>query len=281
MFESTLDLSDHEFAMLRDLMYKITGVQLRPSKKPLVVARLRKRLAELGLKGFADYIALVRQPGSPELEVFINAITTNETFFFRHETQLDTMRDAILPELVARKVQQGGPKSLQVWSAACSTGEEPYSLAIMLNEFFALKPGWNLKIFASDINSRVLRSAKQGIYDERSIRYVQPELKSRYFREVDGDMPLGRKEFSLSQNIRHMVEFRKHNLMERAFCRGNDIVFLRNVMIYFDKESKQHVVSMIQDSLAAGGIMVISLAETLHDVKSSMKFLKQGIYIKQ
>ncbi|MFA6583614.1 MAG: protein-glutamate O-methyltransferase CheR [Elusimicrobiaceae bacterium] len=277
---TNLTISDTEFCQVRDLMYKLTGVLLKDSKKPLVISRLRKRLIELGLSSFTDYLPKLMAHSCGELEIFINAITTNETFFFRHDAQFDCLKNEILPSLTHLKESLGKPKEIRVWSAACSTGEEPYTLAILLSEYFRGKHNWSFSILASDINTEVLRDAAAGIYSPRSVRDVDPELLARYFTEIPSETH-DKKAYAVSPRIKALVTFRRHNLLNPPIQKNNDIVFLRNVMIYFDSDAKQRVVGNIQGSLAKDGYFFISLAEHLHDIKCGMKFWKSGIFRNQ
>jgi chemotaxis protein methyltransferase CheR len=278
MFGPQINISEREFGEIRDLMYEKTGVLLRPSKKPLVITRLRSRLSELGLTTFTAYLDHLRRTGKPELEIIINAITTNETFFFRHENQFNLLFETVLPEIVKKK--ENGPRELKIWSAASSTGEEPYSLAMALLEFFSSRPGWRLKVCASDVNTEVLEEAQEGRYNAKSVRLVPNSLKSKYFEHVPApaNMPFAQDEYVVCQKVRSLVEFRQHNILHPAPFRNMDVIFLRNVLIYFDKDSKRKAIDMLTESLPVGGYLFISLSETLNDIQSRFKFLKTGAY---
>jgi chemotaxis protein methyltransferase CheR len=189
--------------------------------------------------------------------------------------------ETIFPSILQEKLRQGG-RDVRIWTAACSTGEEPYSIAIAAKEFFKDKP-IKVKIFASDINTRVINAAKAGRYNERSLKELSEGLKKKYFSPVD---PLERRikltaEFALSEDVKKSVEFFQHNLLDRPTQREMDIIFLRNVMIYFNRESKQKVVSNIQDALVPGGYFFISLSESLNDVSSQLVSVYSGIYRKE
>jgi len=270
-----VSLRDADFRHIQELMYQRTGVLLKSSKKPLVVARLRKRLLQLGMNTFSQYIDHLTRQGEAEMEILVNAITTNETFFFRHSEQFNMLYETILPEICAAREAAGGELKLQVWSAACSSGEEPYSLAITLIEFFHSRPKWRFKVLASDINTEVLREAAAGEYGERSVKYVNDSLKDRYFKKMDrGGHPI----FVIKPQVKQCVEFRKHNLLAQWGLGLNDLVFLRNAMIYFDRDSKGRVVANAEKSLREGGYFFISLSETLNDVPTVLKFVKSGVY---
>jgi chemotaxis protein methyltransferase CheR len=259
-------------------MYRRTGVHLKETKKPLVMTRLRKRLEELKITRFTDYIPLVEREGGPEIEVFINALTTNETYFFRHAKQFNYFYENILPEIVANGPAHGF--QARIWSGASSSGEEPYSIAITCKEFFKGKPGWKVHLVASDINSEVLAEAKEGLFSDRSIKDVPQSLKDKYFMEHVNSKNKMWKEFQLSDAIKSTVKFTQHNLLKLFPEKDFDVIFLRNVMIYFDPQSKQKVVDNVLASLKPGGYFIISLSESLSDVKTSLTQVYSGVYQK-
>jgi chemotaxis protein methyltransferase CheR len=269
-----LDITDTAFQKLRDIMHKRTGVYLKETKKPLLVTRLRKRLEELNLKSYDQYIALLSQPNTSEMEFFINAVTTNETYFFRHTKQFNYLLDTILPELHSRK------RSATIWSAACSTGEEPYSLAIACHEFYKKNRNFTAKIHATDINSDVVSFSKEGLYPERSLRETPPSIQKLYFVPVETEGKIKKTFFKIDDTIKKKVQFGTHNLLEPFRHGAIDVVFLRNVMIYFQSDVKQKVVSLIYDKVVSGGYLFISLSESLNDVKSGFRFIQSGIYQK-
>ncbi len=273
-------ITDEEFNSLRDIMYEVSGVKLLPTKKPLVMARLRKRLKHLGMTRFKDYLELVNKPASAELEAFVNAITTNETFFYRHPEQFHFLIKKILPSFLKREEVVANPE-LRIWSAACSTGEEPYSLAIACQEFFRDHPQWKISIFASDINSSVLEFSKKALYSERSVGNMPPHLRKIHFERVEGDPRYRKTQFQLHENIMRLVKFFQHNLLKPSPYEEMDIIFLRNAMIYFDRASKQRAVSLIEKSLSQGGYLIISMTESLQDVQSSLQYIHAGIYQKR
>lgn len=277
-YNVNLNITEAEFNKIKDIVYKKVGVFLKPSKKQLVVSRLRSRLEKLKLNSFSDYIKILDDSNSPEFEIFVNAITTNETYFFRHIKQFDFIRDSILPDFI--KNSSNGPKEIIFWSAACSTGEEPYTLSIVCKEFFNKHPGFSYKIIATDINSDVINLAKQGIYTNKSLREMPPALISKYFTKI-GANKLNSIDYKISQEIVKKVEFKKHNLLNQFFLKNIDVVFLRNVMIYFDSDTKQKVVSNIFNNICPKGYFVISLSESLIDVKVNYSFVQSGIYRKQ
>ncbi len=272
-----LDITDKEFQRICEIMHSRTGVALKPTKKPLVISRLRKRLEELKISGFSGYIPLLEQSNSAELEIFINAITTNETYFFRHIKQFNFLFEHILPEFIEQN-QSTANREFRVWSAACSSGEEPYSIAISCQEFFKKHPGWRFRVFASDINSEVINDAKEAQYPERSFKEMPTPLKDRYFRIAPSDNKRMMVLYELDQSIKSKVEFFQHNLLKQPPGKMMDVIFLRNVMIYFDNPVKEKVVNLLENNLKMGGYFFISLSETLSDITSGLKNLNSSIY---
>lgn len=272
-----IEISDQEFSLIQGIMYRRTGVQLKPTKKPLVMSRLRTRLEELKLSRFADYAPLVERDNSQELQIFVNALTTNETYFFRHAKQFNFLYEKVLPEMVTK---QRSSSRVSIWSGASSSGEEPYSIAITCKEFFKARPGWKFHLVASDINTEVIAEAREGIYSERSIKEVPESLKTRYFRPFEGSRNRMWKEFNLDVSVKSCVNFVQHNLLKSFSEKEFDVIFLRNVMIYFDNASKQKVVDNVLASLAPGGYFFISLSESLNDVRTSLKAVHSGVYQK-
>lgn len=272
-------LSDAEFNALRDIMYEASGVRLLPTKKALVMGRLRWRLKELGINSFKDYLNLIDKPDSRELEIFINAITTNETFFYRHPEHFLFLAKKALPSFLEREKMFERPE-LKVWSAACATGEEPYSIAIACKEFFKSRPTWKVIIYASDINSSVLEFWRKAVYSERSVSIMPEYLKKMYFDRIEPDAPYKKPEFQLHQDIVQTVRFLHHNLLKPFPYKDFDIIFLRNAMIYFDRVSKQKVVNLVENNLIRGGYLLTSLAESLYDVRTNLQYIQAGVYQK-
>ena len=225
-----LHISQEEFNAIRTLMYKKTGVHLKDTKKPLVISRLRKRLEELGLAKFQDYTALLQKTNSEELEYFINAITTNETFFFRHMKQFDLLKSTVLPDVMSKKGALG-KKDIKLWSGASSTGEEPYTLAIVMKEYLRAHPGWRFTLYASDVNSNVLRTAREGLYNERSVKDVPPPLLKKYFQETVADGKLQKTMYRVTTELKTSITYLQHNLLHQFRYADLDIIFLRNVLI--------------------------------------------------
>ena len=267
-----LAITDKEFMDIRRIMFDHTGVRLRDSKKALVISRLRRRLEELGCAQFADYIKRLGPGNQAETEYFVNALTTNETFFFRHTRQFNYLYEVILPVFVKQ-----GRKKIEIWSAASSTGEEAYSIAITLTEF-ARKHPIDFKIIASDINSEVIEEAREALYNERTLKEVPESLRERYFKPV-ANSRLG-THFTVGEQIRRRVEFFEHNLQKDAIVRGMDIIFLRNVLIYFERDIKERVINYLEPCLKAGGYFFVSPSESLNDINTGLRLVESAIFRK-
>jgi chemotaxis protein methyltransferase CheR len=267
-----LTITDTEFEQIKKIMYARTGVFLKPSKKQLIITRLRKRMEQLNFGQFQDYIHLLEKNQGEELEFFINALTTNETYFFRHTKQFNYLFENILPEL---KNKSKNP--VRIWCGACSTGEEPYSVAITCQEYYKEHASGTFKIFASDVNSEVLSTAREGQYLERSFRETPPSIVKRYFTEV-ANTEKARKEFVIKESVKNHIQFMQHNLLKPFPERHIDVIFLRNVLIYFDNDSKTKVVNNLINTLNPGGYIIISLSESLNDVESPLTNVFPGVH---
>jgi chemotaxis protein methyltransferase CheR len=274
-------LSDDLFKILREFIYTRTGIFFADNKKYLLESRVSRRLSVLGTESFYNYYkVLTNGQGSEELSHLINSITINETFFFRNEPQFTALEALILPELI-KKRKEDGTNRVRIWSAACSTGDEPYTIAmIVAEEILPLFPQIKFEIIGTDINTQALDSAQRGIYRDYSVRNIPKNYFDKYFRK-DGE------KFFLSEQIKKMVEFKQMNIFNKSAMRamrGIDVVFAANVLIYFDFNSKQAVVSSVYDSINKGGYFFVGYSETLYGLSQAFKpvhFEKAIAYIKE
>lgn len=254
-------LQDTTFKQLRDFIYEKSGIFIPDTKKYLIETRLVKRIEDKNLKGFEDYLHFIRySTNGDELAKLFDTVTTNETFFFRESQQLDVFTDILLPKIL----EKGSLKTLRIWSAACSTGEEPYTISMILMEKM---PGIRPDIAASDISDRVLDSAKKAVYGSYSIRNIPPPYLKKYFW-ANG------QSYELDPSAKSPVRFMNLNLIDEKKTKGitgMDVVFCRNVLIYFDDKAKQKVVSHLYDSLKPGGYLFIGASESLHNVTRAFK----------
>lgn len=262
------ELTDELFGQLRTFVYQKTGIYFQDNKRYLLESRIGRRLIALKLPGFPAYYDLLTRGGiNGELKALVNAITINETFFFRNQPKFDLLENELVPEIIERRMREG-QKSIRIWSAACSTGDEPYTIALMVKERLQRKfPGVRFEIAGTDINTEVLDKARAGIYGEYAVRNVSPLMMRKYFKE-DG------ARFQLDPEICKMVKYHHVNLSDRVAMgrmRGVDIVLCANVLIYFDNQAKQRVVSSIYNNLNAGGYLLVGFSETLYGVTQSFQ----------
>ncbi len=263
-----LDVSDQEMLLFQQLFREHIGLYLPFSKKALLCSRLSRRLGELSMSSMQEYYSLISLPQEEaERQRAIDLITTNETYFFREQKHFDALRDDILPEMQS-------PHPLKVWSAACSTGEEAYSTAMLLDRHRSHQP-WS--IFASDISQRVLSFARRGLYPMMRGEHIPPEYLARYCLCGTGEYE---GHFLIDQKIRKRVVFEQRNLlslpsdMDEQF----DIVFLRNVIIYFDFPTKVSVLQSVINKVRPGGWLIVGHSESLHGMPLDLQMQAPSIY---
>ena len=256
-----MEMTAQTFASFRDLIYEKSGIYFPDNKKYLLDSRLTSRLTDRNCATFEEYLAFLKTDGlrEKELPALFNAVTTNETFLFRDLPQLQAFNDHILPAVIKENQET---KRVKIWSAACSTGDEPYTLAILLLERGLELSGWNLEIAASDISEAALGSARRAAYGTYAMRHVAPPLKSRYFMMEDGL-------HCVKPEVKRLVRFAHINLFDTArvkLMKGLDVIFCRNCLIYFDDKAKKRVVDSFYDCLNPHGYLVIGFSESLHNL---------------
>lgn len=261
-----------EMKLFQDLIYREAGINLPDAKASLVQGRLRKRLDVLGLHSFQEYHAHVMKAGNQEeLQECLEALTTNETFFFRHKHHWDFVLGTIIPEWQQTATRTA---TFRAWSAASSTGEEPYSLAIALKA--GLKDSKKAIVDATDINTKVLARAKAGTYGDYALQKLTPQCLKTYFHPcAKGDR------HQVNDDIRAMAHFSQHNLQEPSQGAPYDLVMLRNVLIYFDAASKATVIRHMAPRIKPGGWLFLGGAETLSDSSGQFTYVRPTIYQKR
>lgn len=263
-------IGDDEFTNLRDFIYEQSGIFIADNRKYLLENRLVNRLKKLNLKSFGEYFYFLKYDAGrkKELNRLFEVVTTNETSFYRNPPQLKVFQDIILKEVLDAQ-RKAGQKSLHIWSAGCSTGEEPYTLSIMLHEVLRTEIGsWNIRITANDLSEGVLQSARRGVYSEYALRTTPPEIIARYFQNE------GEGRFRVKNEVRSLVQFGQINLSDRMQVKRierSQIVFCRNVIIYFDEEMKRQVIGSYYDNLLAGGYLFIGHSESLHNLSRAFR----------
>ncbi|HRZ78786.1 MAG TPA: protein-glutamate O-methyltransferase CheR [bacterium] len=271
-----ISLSDAEFEKLRDLVFKVSGISLAETKKELVVSRFTKRVKALKLQNFSEYYDLLVSPsGFSEVQNFINSITTNKTDFFREAHHFDFLVNTFIPQVIS-----SGRRIVRIWSAACSTGEEPYTIAMVMAKHLVEPYNIPVKILATDIDTNVLKTAVRGVYESGVLNTVPEEYMKKYFLRGKGDS-LGL--FKIKDDIKQMVTFKQLNFIapEYPVTSTFDIIFCRNVIIYFNPETKRMVVNRLFRYLNDGGYIMMGHSETLFNMIDGLVYLKNTIYQKK
>ncbi|WP_066683567.1 CheR family methyltransferase [Christensenella intestinihominis] len=269
-----MKLNTHEFYKLRDFMYQRFGINLS-QKQQLIEGRLGNVLEKRGFKSFSDFISHMEADHTGEdVSLVVAKLTTNFTYFYREEQHFEFLRNVALPELVPR-ISDG---NLSIWSAGCSSGEEPYTIAMFLNDYFGGdKHGLDTRILATDISDKVLGIAGSGVYRGEHMTKMPKEWYRKYFSRIQGD------EYEVVPQIKKEVIYRKFNLMEPEFRfkKKFHIVFCRNVMIYFDEPTRRKLARKFYDAILPGGYLFIGLSETLIRSEAGFEYVQPSIYRKK
>ena len=270
-----MQISEKEFKQLADYIKANYGIFLKTEKQTLMTTRLSNVLTEKNLTSFADYFNyIVADKTGDAIVTLIDKITTNHTFFMREVDHFNYFKEKVLPQLTSNSKQ----KDLRIWSAGCSSGEEPYTLAMIIDEFLGIdKKLWDTKILATDISSKVLNVACEGIYTNERIAVIPTSWKLNYFEKLENENTI------LIPRIRNEVIYRKFNLMEEAFPfkKKFHVIFCRNVMIYFDNKTKIDLVKKFYDLTEPGGYLFIGHSESLNRNESEYKYVLPSVYRKE
>ena len=254
---SPTDITLENFLKFRDFFYARTGIHFDEKKRYFVDKRLMERMKVTGRLRFSDYFGMLRLDEAGELQVLVNLMTTNETYFFREEYQFKSLVNAIMPEVVKRK-HKGD--LVRIWSIPSSSGEEPYSLAIYLLEHWPEVDEYNIELMASDIDTRVLKLAEKGVYQKRSLQYLPKPLIDKYFQQIN------ETDFQIVQSLRDSITFTRVNVTDSAQTRDYrdfDIIFCRNLLIYFDDMSRREAADTFYDALVPGGFICLGHSESM------------------
>lgn len=274
---ASLAISDSEFEQLRSLIYRRAGIHLSPNKRALVVARLGRRLRQLGLTSFAQYYRRVRADEDGEGQAMLNCITTNETWLFRDPSQFAWLEQEWLPDLADRR-RRRGQMTFRAWSAGCSTGEEAYTLAMVLLDRFPPAGGWSVEVLATDVSTQVLSVAAAGIYPEDAAKRVPPRFR-RFLQRGHGAM---HGKVRIDPAVRAHVKLRRINLYAGALDLPRfDLILCRNVLIYFDRESQRRVVQRLLSRMATDGLIAVGSAENLRIHAPRLRTVGPMAYVRE
>ena len=270
-------LSLRDFKSFKKLIYDLAGIALADSKEVMVQSRLAKRLRALGLESYSDYWQLLSRGDRPdEITNFINALTTNKTDFFREKHHFDFLMSTAFPE-IQKRAAEGGQKKVRIWCSASSTGEEPYTIAISVREFFGTDPNWDIRILASDIDTEVLRTAAAGVYPIDRFSVVPHQIIKRYFEH---DTEAGDSIYRAKSTLRDLITFRQINLQQAEWPINTsfDVIFCRNVMIYFDAQTQSALVDHFSKVLRSDGYLMIGHSESLLSHTDRFRSLGNTVY---
>ncbi len=269
-------ITDKEFKKFSTLIFQQCGIFLKAEKKELLNARLGKRLRERGINSFAAYYDdVVNDASGGELIHLINSVSTNFTSFFREKAHFDHLSSTVLPDFIKKNT---GERRVSCWSAACSSGEEPYTLSIVLNDFFESHPGWNYSILATDISTKVLSQARKGVYNMERVSQLPTSVLKNNFRKGTGKCAGFVK---VKEHLQRPLTFQRFNLMD-PFTWQNDfhVIFCRNVMIYFNTETQEQLVKKFYNCLVPGGYLFIGHSESLANIDHRFKQVATTAYQK-
>lgn len=273
-------MSEKEFGLFSRFIYSELGIKMPPAKKLMLSVRLSRRLKTLELPTYMDYYnyLFTTKDRDEELNHMIDAVTTNKTEFFREPNHFSVLAKDVLPDLIKRKHVKSG-RVLDVWCAGCSTGEEAYTLAFVLDDFFQGNPGGDYRILATDVSMRVLKAASDGIYRDGALGPVPPHYRRRYFMRGKGNWEGHHR---VVPEIRKKINFRQLNFMDRDFGIKSEmgVVFCRNVVIYFDKGTQVEFFDKIFHHLIPGGYLFIGSSETLFGISESFTSVGPTVYRK-
>ena len=256
-------LNDADFEKYRAFIYTESGITFTSANRSILESRLKERLREKKIDSLNSFFALISS-NKEELKNFLDSITTNLTRFFRNQPQFDALEKHVIPELINLKKTTGN-NTIRIWSAGCSTGEEPYTIAMLLSEI--LPPMFKFEITASDLSLKCLMTAKEGFYGDTKVDGIPPSYLTKYFDKVDGG-------YHIRPDIQSKIKFDYHNLKNDSGQRGFDIIFCRNVIIYFDEAAQLAVINRFWDAMAGKSFLFIGHSESLFGMNTKFEFVK-------
>ncbi|MBL4863261.1 MAG: protein-glutamate O-methyltransferase [Crocinitomicaceae bacterium] len=271
-------MTNVDFEYIANIANEKTGIQLGEHKKDMIYSRIVRRIRALELKTFAEYCSYLKNNKNAEMVDFINAITTNLTSFFREQHHFDYLEKTVVPELLIKNKVK---KSIRIWSAGCSTGEEPYSISMTLDKALGDKKGWDVKVLATDLDTNVVSHGKAGVYVPDRLDGLAPRLVKKNFSAVSHPSGVGQA-YNVSHHLRKYITFNRLNLLHEWPMKGPfDVIFCRNVVIYFNKDTQKILFDRYADILKPNGYLFIGHSETLHGVTNRFESLGQTMYRKK
>jgi chemotaxis protein methyltransferase CheR len=262
-----LEMTDEEYRLLRNLVYDECGIWLKDEKKSFLMNRALRRMNALNVASYYRYFKLLtdRKDKEHELLTFLDTLTINETSFFRNKPQMDVFADIVLPEIISRKRAQKD-MTLKIWSAGCSTGQEPYTVAMIIRDTVMDLKNWKVTILASDLSLTALEAAERGVYSAEKMEGIEQRLVNWSFSKVAGG-------YKVSEELKKMVVFDYHNLMNENGAKDFDVIFCRNVLIYFDAPTQKRVIDRFYRSLLPSGYLFLGHSETLQGINDDFAFI--------
>ena len=270
-------VTDAQLAQFAELIYKRTGIRVSPQKKTLLSNRVRRRLRKTGIEGFGDYYQYLKRlrADDPEWDAFLQEISTHETYLFRDESQWDWFRKSFLSQCAAEARSGKRQRSLRIWSAACSTGDELVTVACCIADALPNLKEWRIHLLGTDIGIGALEQARSAVFGERAMRLVPQNFRRRFFIKAK-DAHIWQARLVLTE----MLSFQQHNLMDPPRGKAFDLVLLKNVLIYFDATSKRTVIDNVRSAIRPGGLLVAGAAEGVADLVKDFQRIQPWLYRK-
>ena len=272
------EISEKDFELFHSLVKREVGISIRHGKRKMLGMKMSRRLQDMGFSSYFDYYRYIFKPeGAKELQRLINIITIDQTSFFRGEKQFEFLRERILPELVQRKTEK---KRIRIWSSGCSTGQEPYSLAMLVYEMDNVDISWDIKILATDANTQSLKIAYLGKYRADQVAEIPPAYLAKYFRKARSG---GKEIFRIKKSLKQRLIFRRLNLLVsiNRLKMPIDLIFCRNVMIYFDSATKKKIIDQFYHLLEPEGYLCLGFSESLLGIDDRFSLIERDIYLKK
>lgn len=257
-------LNDADYELFRKVIYDESGITFSTTNRSILDSRIKELLRKKNLAAPRDLYALVTK-NTEAMKEMLDSVTTNLTRFFRNQPHFDAFINYVIPQVIEYKKAHGVDRTIRIWSAGCSTGEEPYTIAMIMKDI--LPPGWNFQITASDISLKCLMTAQQGFYADNRVDGIPPNYLSKFFTKVDGG-------YQVTQELKSTIKFDYHNLKNDSGARNLDVVFCRNVLIYFDEPAQLAVVNRFWNSMAPHSYLYIGHSESLFGMKTDFEFIK-------